>query len=77
MILGVYSVRDIHTGFLAPTFELNDAVALRNYRMACANKDLVIGFEPKDFELMKLAEFDTNTGEFILMDKKVVADEKL
>lgn len=63
MILNVYSMRDKHTGFLSPTFEVNDQVAIRAFSYALLNTPgSVLGFAPTDFDLYCLGSFDTDTG---------------
>lgn len=74
MILNVYSVRDIKSGFLTPTFELNDAIALRNYKFACSKSDSILNFNPVDFELYRIAKFDSNTGEFFDIEREVITE---
>lgn len=65
MILSVYAVRDDLSGFLTPTFEQNDAIAMRNFQMATdsARRDsTLLGFRPSDFTLYKIATFDSDSG---------------
>lgn len=66
MILSVYAMRDVHTGFLTPTFELNDQVALRNFVHAVTNAgvDSVLSSHFGDFSLYRLGTFDTDSGHF-------------
>lgn len=63
MILNVYAMRDKHTGFLAPTFEVNDHVAIRAFSYALLNSPgSVLGFAPADFDLFYLGTYDTDSG---------------
>lgn len=63
MIYSVYCVRDSLTGFLTPSFDLNDASAMRNFKMACeAVQPSVMSFNPSDFCLYHIADFDTVSG---------------
>lgn len=65
MTLSVYAMKDKHTGFLTPTFELNDQVAVRSFTHALLNSPgSILGFAPGDFDLYSLGEFDTDTGLF-------------
>lgn len=73
MKLGVYSIRDVHTGFCTPTFEANDRVAWRNFQHASMNPDTILATHPTDFQLLKLATFDSETGEFISQLPAVVS----
>lgn len=64
MIYSVYCVRDSLSGFLTPTFDLNDASAMRNFQMACsASQPSIMSFRPEDFSLYHLAVFDTVSGQ--------------
>lgn len=58
----VYSMRDQLTGFTQPTFEISDAVAIRNFSFAIQKPDTLIYASAKDFDLMKIGEFDSETG---------------
>lgn len=59
----VYAVRDVHVGFNSPMTDLNDNVAKRNFSMAINNPNNgVMNFSPKDYDLYKIGEFDTESG---------------
>lgn len=62
MKYGIYSMRDKHTGFVSPTFDLNDQSAARNFSMALTTSGGVLGFAPSDFDLYLLGTFDTDSG---------------
>lgn len=62
---GVYSIRDAYTGFLTPTFEITDAVAKRNFAFAIQKKDNLLYTNAKDYDLVRIGEFDSDTGELI------------
>lgn len=62
MIMGVYAMRDSLSGFMQPTIEQNDAIAVRNFRHAVLNPDSVLFSSAKDFDLCKLGSFDTSSG---------------
>lgn len=74
MILGAYSWRDIKSGYSAPMFEINDAVALRNFKFASSNESTIIGKNPTDFELIKVGDFNTDTGEFSNLERTVICE---
>ena len=42
MKFGVYAIRDSKSGFMTPTFEPNDAVAMRNFTHAVFNSSSVL-----------------------------------
>lgn len=59
----IYAVRDIHVGFNQPMTDLNDNCAIRNFTYAINNpQNGVMNFSPKDYDLYKIGEFDTDTG---------------
>lgn len=62
MVYSIYSMRDKHTGFISPTFDLNDQTAARNFSMALTKSDGVLGFAPSDFDLYCLGSWDTDSG---------------
>lgn len=62
MIYSIYSMRDKHTGFISPTFDLNDQTASRNFSMALTKSDGILGFAPSDFDLYCLGSWDTDSG---------------
>lgn len=65
MIYGVYSIRDVKTGFMRPSIELNDQAAARDFSHAVVNSpDVLSSFAP-DFDLYKIGEFDGDSGELI------------
>ncbi len=72
MKVGVYSMRDQLTGFMSPTFELNDQIAVRNFSFALKKPDTLLFASAKDFDLCKIGEFDSETGALIPMDPKVI-----
>lgn len=62
MIYGVYSIRDIKTGFMTPTVELNADAAARNFYHAVTHSDGILFTYASDFSLYHLADFNTETG---------------
>lgn len=73
MKLPVYCIRDNASGFLAPFTELNDAVALRNYKLLLSKPDTVYNFKSEDFSLYKIAVFDTDSGSIEVFPLEVIA----
>lgn len=77
MILSVYSIQDLKSGFLTPTVETNDAVAKRNFENAIQRIGSIMYSHQEDFRLMRLASFDTETGRIIPLDLiELVCDGK-
>lgn len=62
MTLNIYAIRDVKSGFMTPTFELNDAVAMRNFEHACLNADSLLFSHFEDFDLYCIGAYDTDTG---------------
>lgn len=65
MMFNVYSIRDSLSGFMTPTIEQNDAIAMRNFSMALdkVNSDRsIMAFRPSDFSLCCIATFDSISG---------------
>lgn len=65
MIYSVYAIRDVHTGFMTPTVDVNDQAAIRNFSHAVINSDTVLFSHAKDFALYRLASFDSDSGLFV------------
>lgn len=59
----IYTVRDIKNDFGTPFTAANDSVARRMYQAEQKNKDSMLAQFPADFELWKLADYDTKTGQ--------------
>lgn len=73
----VYSIRDARSGFLQPTFELNDAIATRNFQHACMNSDSVLFSHAADFSLYRLGQYDPDSGRITPEDVPIfIADAK-
>lgn len=62
MKVGVYSIRDALTGFTSLTTDLNDASARRNFEHVCMRQDSMYYTHSKDFALLRVAFFDTESG---------------
>lgn len=62
MKFGVYSIQDVKTGFMAPTVEINDQVAMRNFQHAIMQSESILFTHASDFKLYKIGEFDSDTA---------------
>lgn len=63
MIYQVFAIRDVHTGFLTPTVDVNEASAMRNFEHAVLrNEDSLFFSHPEDYALFFLGTYDTDTG---------------
>lgn len=65
MLYNVYSVRDVHTGFLSPTYEVNDNAAKRNFAHAVNQPDSLLYSHAKDYSLYFVGQYDTDTGNLV------------
>lgn len=63
MKYNVYSVRDVKTGWLPPTYDISDISAQRNFAFAVNNESSIMSFAPSDFSLYCIGVFDTDSGE--------------
>lgn len=61
----IYTYRDTKVGFLMPQCDQNDGTAIRGFSYAVNNNEGMMNFSPKDFDLYKIGEFDTDTGVII------------
>lgn len=64
MIKGVYAIRDALTGYLSPTCDDTDQVAVRNFEHAVLNSGSLLLSHPQHYTLYRIAWFDTINGQF-------------
>ncbi|UPW41055.1 nonstructural protein [Sigmofec virus UA08Rod_5658] len=65
MIFQIYSIRDALSGFMTPVIEQNDAIAMRNFAMACdrmSSSNSLMVFRPRDFSFYRIGTFDSDSG---------------
>lgn len=75
MILQIYAIRDLHTGYTSVTVDQNDSTAFRNFSHAVNRSDSVLNSSPKDFSLMCLGTFDSESGRIEAFDNpRLVAE---
>lgn len=72
MVVNVYAMRDEFSGYVTPTFEMNDNIAQRNFKFAINRKDTLLYANPKHFDLYKLGTFDSETGKFDAKEPELV-----
>lgn len=73
MIFGLYSIKDLKTGYLPVNTDHNDESAIRNFEHACKNTDSLFFTHPADYQLFKLGTLNSETGE-IIYDPKFLCD---
>lgn len=62
MIYGIFCIRDVKTGFMTPTVDLNSDSAIRNFAHSLSVSPSVITSFSHDFDLYKLGTFDSDSG---------------
>ena len=77
MKLNVYAMRDKLAGYLQPTFEQSDEIAVRNFSFAINNKGTLLYAAAKHFDLYKLGTYDTDTGIIDKLDNPLLIIEGL
>lgn len=65
MIYGLYSIRDVKTGFMTPVMEVNDAAATRNFYHSVQNSEGILYTFAQDFFLYRIAEFNAETAQVV------------
>lgn len=72
MIYGVYSIRDVKTGFMSPAVDVNDDAAARNFYHSISVSEGILFTCSSDFDLYKIATFDTYHGELFALNPPVL-----
>lgn len=63
MKYGIYSIFDEAAGiFTAPTIDISDESAIRNFQKACSEAGSMMNFKPSDFALYAVGIWDTETA---------------
>lgn len=73
MKYGVYCILDLKSGWLSPTVDINDQVALRNFAYAVQHNALFSDFA-SDYSLYKIGDFDTVSGDIVNLPHVFLAD---
>lgn len=63
MIYDVFSVRDSKTDFFPPQMHASVGDAKRSFAMTVNAPGNMVSFAPKDFDLYRVATFNSSTGE--------------
>lgn len=74
MIYGVYTVRDLLTGFMSLSLDVNDPSARRNFAHAVNRADSLFNSHPEHYVLYKVGTFDTEKGEICPCDHEIITD---
>lgn len=70
----IFSIRDIHTGFMSPTIDQNANAAIRNFEHACMQSASLMNSHPDHYSLYKIGEFETDTGVITPLMAEHIAD---
>ncbi len=63
MNYGIYCIYDEAAGvFTAPTIDISDESAIRNFQKMCSDAGSMMNFKPSDFSLYAVGVFDAETG---------------
>lgn len=70
MMMKVFAIRDVKSGFLNPTVEMSDDIAVRNFEHAiqCTSKDSLFFTHASDYALYAIGEYDTDSGQILGFD---------
>lgn len=63
MIYDIFSVRDSKSDFFPPQMHVSDGDAKRSLAMTVNTPGNMVSFAPKDFDLFRVAKFDSSSGE--------------
>lgn len=58
----LYCYRDLKAGFMYPQVDMNDDTAKRGFAFAVNKNEGVMNFQPKDYELYRVGEFNVEKG---------------
>lgn len=63
MKYGIYCIFDEAAGvFTAPTIDISDESAMRNFKKMCSEAGSMMNFKPSDFSLFAVGFFDVESG---------------
>lgn len=72
MIVGVYALKDSLSGYSDVKLIPNDMIAMRDFRFMCSDSNAYIHFNKNDYSIVKLADFDTESGDLIVSEPEVI-----
>lgn len=72
MKMNIYAIRDVHTGFMSPAIDQNDACSVRNFRHACQQHNSLMYSHTMDYDLYCIGEFESDTGVIIPCQPRIV-----
>lgn len=58
----VFAIRDEKVGFMFPQCDQGERSAIRGFSFAVNNPEGIMNFSPKDYDLFRIGEFDSEKG---------------
>lgn len=81
MKYGIYCIYDDAAGiFTAPTIDISDESAKRNFQKMCFDAGSVMNFKPSDFSLYAVGTFDAETANiesFVPPERLIVGSREM
>lgn len=74
MIYGLYAIRDVMSNYMELVCDINDAVAMRGFRIAVIAPDSMLAKNPTDFVLYCVGAYDNETGEVSGCEPRKICD---
>lgn len=62
MKYGIYAIKDVKVGFMQPFIQVNDGVAVREFRNIVNSSNSVVSANYTDMELYQLGSYCQDTG---------------
>lgn len=72
MIVGVYALKDRLSGYADVKLVDNDMAAMRLFKFMCSDSNSFTHFSKDDYSMVKLADFDTLTGDLIVREPEII-----
>ncbi|QXN75069.1 nonstructural protein [Microvirus mar19] len=74
MKLGIYVMNDKRSTYMTPSFDFNDACAIRNFEHALDNDQSLMFTHPEDFSIYKIGDYDNVSGVITPCNPVILAD---
>lgn len=80
--MNMYAMRDIKIGYMEPTLQQNDTIAIRNFEATIRQEKYLISQYKQDIELWRIAEYNETNGdivpnkEFLISGKDITLIER-
>lgn len=80
--MNMYAMRDIKIGYMEPTLQQNDMIAIRNFEATIRQEKYLMSQYKQDIELWRIAEYNETNGdivpnkEFLISGKDITLIER-